>query len=77
VHSQYGWHIIQALGPVKTTPLSQVEQQIHDSLLSTKKKKTMTSWVDALKKEFSSKISYQSGYAPTATTSTSTTSTTG
>ena len=78
VHSQYGWHIIQALGPVKAakqTPLKDVKEQIRQNLLQTKKTDEMTKWVDQLKKDYASKVSYQAGYAP-ATTATSTTSTT-
>jgi foldase protein PrsA len=79
VHTTYGWHIIQALGPVKpakTTPLSQVQAQIKTNLLSTKKTAAMTTWVNQLKKDFASKIAYQTGYAP-ATTASTPTSTTG
>jgi parvulin-like peptidyl-prolyl isomerase len=76
VHSQYGWHIIQALSPVRkprTTPVSQVKAAIEQQLLQQKKNDTMTKWVDDVKKEFSSKVSYAAGYAPPA----SSTSTTG
>jgi foldase protein PrsA len=82
VHSQYGWHIIQALGPVKPakqTPLKDVKTQIQQNLLSTKKTDVMTKWVDQLKKAYAAKISYQAGYEPatTATTATTQTTTTG
>jgi foldase protein PrsA len=79
VHSQYGWHIIQALSAVKpatTTPLASVRQSIQSTLLQTKKSNAMTAWLNGVKKEFAKKISYASGYTPSATT-TSTTSTTG
>jgi len=79
VHSVYGWHVIKAVGPVQpshSTPLSAVKSTIHQTLLTTKKQKEMTTWVDQLKKEYSSKIAYQSGYTPAATTS-STSVTTG
>jgi foldase protein PrsA len=78
VHSQYGWHIIQALGPVipaKVTPLKTVAASIKTSLLSSKKTEVMQKWVDDLKKQFASKVSYQTGYAP-ATTSTAAAATT-
>ena len=78
VHSQYGWHIIKALAdtkPAHTTPLASVKETIRQSLLSTKKTNTMTTWVDDLKKSFAKKIAYQTGYAPPST-STSTTSST-
>jgi foldase protein PrsA len=76
VHSTYGWHIIQALGPVKpakVTPLKSVSASIRTNLLSTKKTTVMQKWVDQLKKDFASRIVYQTGYTPAATTSASTT----
>jgi parvulin-like peptidyl-prolyl isomerase len=76
VHTTYGWHIIQALGPVKPakqTPLKDVKDQIRQQLLQTQKTDTMTKWVDGVKKDFAKKISYQAGYAPLATTTAATT----
>jgi foldase protein PrsA len=76
VHSQYGWHIIQALSPVRkprTTPLSQVKAAIEQQLLQQKKNDTMTKWVDDTKKEFTSKVSYAAGYAPPASSTTGST----
>jgi parvulin-like peptidyl-prolyl isomerase len=75
VHSTYGWHVIKALAAVKpahTTPLKQVKEQIRQSLLSTAKTKKMTTWVDQLKKDYASKVSYQAGYTPAATTTATT-----
>jgi foldase protein PrsA len=82
VHSQYGWHIIQALSavrPAKQTPFKSVKTQIQQNLLQTKKTDAMTKWVDTLKKEYASKVSYQAGYQPatTATTATTNATTTG
>jgi parvulin-like peptidyl-prolyl isomerase len=80
VHSQYGWHIIQALSPVRkprTTPLSQVKAAIQQQLLQQQKNDTMTKWVDDVKKEFSSKVSYAAGYAPPASSTTTGATTTG
>jgi parvulin-like peptidyl-prolyl isomerase len=80
VHSSYGWHVIRAVGPVKpshSTPLSAVKETIRQNLLTTKKQKEMTAWVDQLKKDFSSKIAYQAGYTPAATTTNSASATTG
>jgi len=79
VHTQYGWHIIQALSavrPAKTTPLASVRQSIESTLLQTKKSDVMSAWLNAVKAEYAKKVSYASGYTPSATT-TSTTSTTG
>jgi parvulin-like peptidyl-prolyl isomerase len=82
VHTQYGWHIIQALSPVrpaKQTPLASVKQSISQQLLQTKKTDVMTAWANQLKKDFANKISYAAGYEPasTATTGTTATSTNG
>ncbi|HEY2072305.1 MAG TPA: peptidylprolyl isomerase [Gaiellaceae bacterium] len=79
VHTQYGWHIIQALSavkPSKTTPLASVRQSIESTLLQQKKSTAMNTWLDGVKKEFSTKVSYASGYTPSATTTTATTATT-
>lgn len=79
VHTQYGWHIIQALSAIKaatTTPLTSVQESIRTQLLQTKKTDAMTAWVNGVKKDYAKKVAYQVGYAP-ASTSTTTTSTTG
>jgi len=81
VHTQYGWHIIQALSaikPAKQTPLKDVSDSIKTNLLQTKKTDAMNKWVNGVKSEFAKKIRYQAGYAPstTATTPSTTTSTT-
>ena len=80
VHSTYGWHIIQALGPVKpgkVTPLKTVEATIKTNLLSTRKTAAMQTWVNNLKKEYAKKVVYQTGYAPASTATTGLTVTTG
>jgi len=79
VHTQYGWHIIQALSdvkPAKVTPLASVKQSIESTLLQTKKSNAMTAWVNQVKKDFDKKVVYAAGYTPSATT-TAATSTTG
>ncbi len=80
VHTVYGWHIIQALGPVKpakVTPFKQVEPQIQSNLLQQDKTTAWNNWLAKLKTDFQGKISYQSGYEPaTTTTTTGTTPTT-
>jgi len=75
VHTTYGWHIIQALSavkPAKTTPLADVKETIRQSLIQKKKTDAMTKWLDGVKKDFSKKVRYQSGYAPESTATTST-----
>jgi parvulin-like peptidyl-prolyl isomerase len=77
VHTQYGWHIIQALSAVKaakTTPLKDVSSSIKTQLLQTKKTDAMNKWVADLKKNYD--VHYQAGYEPSVTATTGTTATT-
>jgi len=70
VHSQFGWHIIEALGPVKAgtpakpTPFSQLKEAIRQQLLSQQQQKEMDKWLAKMKKSYCKKIGYQTGYAP-------------
>jgi parvulin-like peptidyl-prolyl isomerase len=84
IHSSYGWHIIQALSPIRppsVTPLAKVKEQIRGVLLGPKKNTVMANWVKDVQKSFcqSGKVKYQPGYEPTPdpclslTTSTATT----
>ena len=76
VHSQYGWHIIQALSPVRppsTKPLAQVKSSIQQNLLQQRKTAAFQKWLDGVKQDFQSKISYQTGYVPATTTAAATT----
>ena len=75
VHTQYGWHVIQALSdvkPAKTQPFDKVKDQIKAQLLETKKSDKMTKWVDGVKKELGDETTYQVGFAPPAEATTST-----
>ena len=81
VHSQFGWHVIQALGPVKKAtkpkplPFKQVKEAIRQQLLQQKRQEEMTKWWDKTKSDYNKKTAYQNGYAPPAT-ATSTAATT-
>jgi foldase protein PrsA len=78
IKTDFGYHIIKALGPVKaakTTPFAKVKSSIRQQLLQQKRNEAMTTWQSKLKKDFDGKISYQTGYAPPATTSTAATTT--
>jgi len=71
IKTQYGWHIIQALGSIKkasTTQLKEVRTAIRQQLVQQKKQDKMRKWVDDTSKDFESKTTYQVGYAPPATT---------
>jgi parvulin-like peptidyl-prolyl isomerase len=79
VKTDYGWHIIQALTPIKKatkTPLSEVRAAIRQQLLQQKKQEEMRKWVDDTSSDFEEKTTYQVGYAPPAETTTGATPTT-
>jgi foldase protein PrsA len=80
IHTQYGYHIIQALSAVKpaqTTSLSKVEASIKQQLEQQEKNDLMTKWVDQKKKSYcKSRIKYQVGYQPNPDPCASTTTTT-
>jgi foldase protein PrsA len=79
--STYGYHLIEALGPIKpasTRPLDKtLTASIKTQLVGTAKQKKISSWLTSLKSSLASKITYAKGYQPTASTSTTATSTTG
>jgi parvulin-like peptidyl-prolyl isomerase len=68
VHTQYGYHIIQALTAVKaasTTSLAQVRASIRQQLEQQKKNDKITKWLEDTKKSYcGGKIKYQVGYQP-------------
>jgi foldase protein PrsA len=71
VKTTYGWHVIQALTPIKkqtVTKLPEVRTAIRQQLLQQKKQDEMRKWVDRTQTDFKSKTAYQVGYEPPATT---------
>ncbi len=67
--TQYGWHIIQALSPVKksqSTPYNQVKEAIRQQLLQEKRNKEMEKWVAGMRKDLNDETTYQVGYKPKA-----------
>jgi len=70
VHSQFGWHIIQAMGPVraptpaKPTPFEQVKEAIRQTLLQNKRNTEIQKWEKDMVKRYCKKIAYQTGYSP-------------
>jgi parvulin-like peptidyl-prolyl isomerase len=69
VKTDYGYHIIQALGPIKPaklTPLATVKTSIRAQLQQSKKQGAMTKWVDDTRKDFcDGKLNFQAGFKPT------------
>jgi foldase protein PrsA len=77
VKTQFGYHIIEALGEVKpasTTPLKDVKEQIRQQLLQERRQKAIADWSTDLNKDYEDDISYQVGYAPPETNQTTTAS---
>src|SRR5262249_6270927 len=68
VHTQYGYHIIQALSAVKassSTSLDKVSASIRQQLEQQKKNDEITKWLEDTKKSYcSGEIKYQIGYQP-------------
>ena len=70
VHSKFGWHIIEALGPIKPptpakpTPLSQVKEAIRQTLIQNKRNTLIQDWQTKLQKTYCPKIAYKAGYSP-------------
>ena len=67
VRTQFGWHIIEALGPVqrgKTWAYAQVKEQIRQELIQKKKSEAASNYIVKIARE--EKVEYQAGYAPRA-----------
>ena len=67
VKTQFGWHIIQAMGDVKEakpTPLADVEESIRQQLLQEKQGEAMRKWVDEMEAEYEDDIVYAAGFKP-------------
>jgi parvulin-like peptidyl-prolyl isomerase len=76
VKTRFGWHIIQALGPLSTpkpTPLASVRQTIRNTLVGQERSDAVTKWLEDLKQEYADKIEYASGFAPPDTSPPATT----
>jgi foldase protein PrsA len=78
VHTQFGWHIIQALTPVKpknVTKFDDVKPQIQQIVAQSKKTKLGQDWAEQFRKNLgkASAVKYQAGYAPPQTSTSGTT----
>ncbi len=74
VKSQFGWHVIKAIGVVKprqVIPFEKAKASIIQQLLQSKKTAEVTRWTDATQVFYATRIKYAKDYAPPATTSTS------
>jgi foldase protein PrsA len=74
VHSQYGWHIIKALGPVvpeSTSPFSKEKAAIKQQLKQAKESNATSAWQGKINAYYKNRVKYASSlYAPPKVTST-------
>ena len=80
--TQFGWHIIQALTPVKpknVTEFKDVKTQIEQIVAQSKKTDLGQKWAEDFRKNLAkaSAVKYQAGYKPPPTTTSGTTTTSG
>jgi parvulin-like peptidyl-prolyl isomerase len=78
VKTQFGWHIIQALTPIKAetkTPLASVKTTIKQTLAQSKKTEIGQKWAEDFRKNLNSSswVKYQAGFQPPPTTTSTTT----
>jgi parvulin-like peptidyl-prolyl isomerase len=67
VKTQFGWHIIEAVGDIQeksTQDLSEVEEQIRDTLLEEKKNSRINEWIEELRARFEDQTAYAPGFEP-------------
>src|SRR5918999_6139427 len=67
IRTQFGWHVIEALGPVvrgKTWPYADVKEQIRQELLQRKRSESASKQIVRIASE--EKVEYQPGYGPRA-----------
>jgi foldase protein PrsA len=70
VKTQFGWHIIEALSPVKpekVTPLEDVKESIKQQLEQQQKNEAMQTWVRDLEKKYKNDVVYAVGFEPPKT----------
>lgn len=72
VKTQFGWHIIKALGPVlpaSTTPFSKEKAAIVQQLLQAKKADATSTWQTKTQRFYAKRVKYADAYAPPTATS--------
>jgi parvulin-like peptidyl-prolyl isomerase len=79
VHSQFGWHIIEATGPIIAPhyqSLKSASSTISQTLSQTAQQNAVTNWIKQRDNYIADNASYAEGYAPPVTTSSSAVGTT-
>jgi parvulin-like peptidyl-prolyl isomerase len=71
VHTQFGWHIIKAVGPVipaSTTPFSKEKAAIIQQIKQAKDGEATSAWQAKVQKYYATRVKYAKDYAPPSTT---------
>lgn len=63
VKTVYGYHVIEALSPVKGN-YDGYKETVRQTLLQQRKNDAMSAWVEKLTKDYKSKVSYATGFEP-------------
>lgn len=69
VRTQYGWHLVQALSPVRPgrqTPFAQVRESIRQKLLRERRDQAMERWLEQVRRELAGRTAYAEGFEPAA-----------
>jgi foldase protein PrsA len=77
VHTQFGWHIIKALGPVipaSVSPFSKEKAAIVQNLKQAKESEVTSAWQSKVEKYYAKRVKYAKDYAPPESTTPSATS---
>lgn len=75
VETEFGWHLIKALGdvvPAGVTPLEEARESISEQLLQEKQNELMTDWVTEARTKYAGQVAYQVGFAPPASAASTT-----
>lgn len=79
VKTEYGYHLIEPLGPVKpaghTEPFAKVKAAIEEQLRGQKNEELLTEWAAKVRKDYDGKVEYAAGFEPLDTETPETTTT--
>jgi foldase protein PrsA len=77
VHTQFGWHIIKALGPViphSVSPFSKEKAAIVQNLQQAKDAQVTSAWQSKIEKYYATRVKYAKNYVPAGSTTPAATS---
>jgi foldase protein PrsA len=66
IKTQFGWHIIEALAPIKVTKLTEAKPTIEKQLKQQKQSAAMDTWLKQTQAKYANDVVYAAGYKPPA-----------